>query len=158
VSGTTTHPGNLTPAPGSRRRGRYVGRGRSSGHGKTSGRGIKGQMSRTGAKRRPGFVGGDIPMFMRLPKRGFFAPGKVHYRLVNLWQLDNAFESGAEITPQAMMEKGLVSTLNPGVKVLGEGDIAKALKVSAHAFSKSAEEKIKAAGGTCTILGAKPES
>jgi large subunit ribosomal protein L15 len=111
-------------------------------------------MSRTGSGRRPGFVGGDIPMFMRLPKRGFFAPGHINYRLVNLWQLDNAFEAGTEVTPEAMMEKGLVSTLRPGVKVLGEGDLAKSLKVSAHAFSESAQEKIKAAGGTCTILGA----
>lgn len=150
------HPGSLKPAHGATRRGRYVGRGESSGHGKTSGRGIKGQMSRSGSGRRPGFVGGDLPFWMRLPKRGFYAPGKVHYRLVNLWQLDNCFEAGAEVTPQAMLEKGLISGLKPGVKILGEGELKKALKVSAHAFSGGAREKITAAGGACTVLELEP--
>lgn len=146
------HPGSLKPAHGATRRGRYVGRGRASGHGKTSGRGIKGQFSRSGSGRRPGFVGGDLPFWMRLPKRGFYAPGKVYLRLVNLWQLDNCFEAGAEVTPQALLEKGLIHSAKPGVKILGEGELKKALKVSAHAFSAGARKTIEAAGGTCTVL------
>ena len=151
------HPGSLHKAPGSTRRGRYLGRGRASGHGKTSGRGIKGQFSRSGAKRRPGGAGvgtgGDIPPFMRIPKRGFYAPGKIHWREVNLYQIAEAFEAGVEVNPEAMMEKGLVSTLRPGVKVLGTGELTKAFKITAHAFSGSAKEKIEKAGGTCTLIG-----
>ena len=98
-------------------------------------------------------TGGEIPAFMRIPKRGFFAPGKIHWRLVNLYQLGEAFEAGAEVTPEAMMAKGLVSTVKPGIKVLGEGELKKALKVSASVFSASAREKIGKAGGTCVLIG-----
>jgi large subunit ribosomal protein L15 len=146
------HPGSLSPARGSTRRGRYLGRGRSSGHGKTSSRGMKGQFSRTGAKRRPGFVGGDIPLILKMPKRGFVSPFKVRYRLVNVGALENAFESNAEVTPAALVERGLISTERPAVKILGDGSLSKSLKVSAHAFSGPAKEKIAAAGGTCALL------
>lgn len=98
-------------------------------------------------------TGGDIPAFMRAPKRGFFAPGKIHWREVNLYQIAEAFGDGAEINPESMMQKGLVSTLRPGVKVLGTGELKKAMKISANAFSGSAREKIEKAGGTCTVIG-----
>jgi len=150
------HPGSLHKAPGSTRRGRYLGRGRASGHGKTSGRGIKGQFSRTGSGKNPGRAGvgsgGDIPAFMRIPKRGFFAPGKIHWREVNLYRIAEVFDAGAEVNPENLLKNGLVSTLRPGVKILGTGEITKALKISAHAFSGSAKEKIEKAGGTCTII------
>jgi len=146
------HLGSLKPASGSTRRGHYLGRGRSSGHGKTSGRGIKGQMARTGADRRPGFSGGNIPMMMRIPKRGFVSPFKVDYRIINVAQLAEVFSAGAEAGPEAMREKGLISSVRPGVKVLGSGEIKVALKVSAHGFSGEARRKIEAAGGTCTML------
>ncbi len=146
------HPGNLSPAPGSRRRGRYLGRGRSSGHGKTSGRGIKGQFSRTGSDRRPGFVGGDLPFILRVPKRGFVSPFKIAYRVVNLSELEAGFAAGAEVTPRALVEGGVLSTDKPAVKILGDGVLTKLLHVSAHAFSGPARKKIEAAGGTCTVL------
>jgi len=144
--------GSLRPARGSTKRGHYLGRGRSSGHGKTSGRGIKGQMARTGADRRPGFTGGNIPMFMRIPKRGFTSPFKVHYRIVNIGQLSAAFEAGSEVGPAAMREKGLISSERPAVKILGSGAVTGALKVLAHAFSGQARQKIEAAGGSCTVI------
>lgn len=146
------HPGTLRPAPGATRRGRYLGRGRSSGHGKTSGRGFKGQFSRTGSDRRPGFMGGNLPLLLRIPKRGFVSPFKVRARVVALGDLAAAFADGAEATPESMVERGLLTTIRPAVKVLGDGDVTKALKVSAHAFSASAREKIVKAGGTCTVL------
>jgi large subunit ribosomal protein L15 len=145
--------GSLKPARGSARRGRYLGRGRSSGHGKTSGRGIKGQMSRTGADRRPGFSGGNIPNMMRIPKRGFVSPFKIKYRIVNIEQLGAEFPAGAEVTPESMLEKGLVSSVKPAIKVLGSGEVKVALKVKAHAFSEEARKKLEAAGGSCTVVG-----
>jgi len=146
------HPGNLSPARGSTRRGRYLGRGRSSGHGKTSGRGQKGQFSRTGAKRRPGFVGGDLPLMLRIPKRGFVNPFKTRYRLVSVASLDGAFEANAEVTPGALVKRGVLTTARPAVKVLGDGEMTKALNVKCHAFSESAKRKIAAAGGTATVI------
>jgi large subunit ribosomal protein L15 len=150
--GPGSHPGSLAPAAGSHHRGRYLGRGRASGHGKTSGRGFKGQMSRTGSDRRPGFLGGNLPLMLRIPKRGFVSPFKVRLRLVQVGDLERAFEAGAEITPAALVTAGLIARERPGVKILGTGDLKKALKVSAHAFSESARAKITAAGGACTVL------
>lgn len=152
------HPGSLSPARGATRRGRYLGRGRSSGHGKTSGRGQKGQFSRTGAKRRPGFVGGDLPLMMKVPKRGFVSPFKIRYRLVSVGALDKAFEADAEVTPGALVRKGLLATDKPAVKVLGDGEITKAMKVKCHAFSESAMKKIAAAGGNPTVIALKGKS
>lgn len=152
MSASGSHPGSLKAAPGSTRRGRYLGRGRSSGHGKTSGRGIKGQFSRTGAKRRPGFRGGEMPIILKLPKRGFLAPFRVAYQIVNVAGLEARCAAGAAVTPDALVELGLIPTVKPAVKVLGDGAMTKALKVSAHAFSASARKKIEAAGGTCTVL------
>jgi large subunit ribosomal protein L15 len=114
---------------------------------------MKGQFSRTGSDRRPGFMGGDLPLILKLPKRGFVSPFKIRYRLVSVASLDAVFEAGAEATPETMVGKGLISTSRPAVKVLGEGEIRKPLKVSAHAFSRSALDKIAKAGGTCVITG-----
>ena len=147
------HPGGLSPAKGSTRRGRYLGRGRSSGHGKTSGRGFKGQFSRTGAKRRPGFRGGELPMVLKLPKRGFVSPFKIRYQVVNVSDLETCCSAGAVVTPASLVAAGVLSTSKPAVKILGDGALAKSLTISAHAFTASARKKITAAGGTCTTLG-----
>jgi large subunit ribosomal protein L15 len=97
-------------------------------------------------------MGGNLPLILRIPKRGFVSPFKVRLRLVQVADLEAAFEAGAEVTPASLASKGLVSSERPGVKILGTGEIKKALKVSAHAFSESAKAKITAAGGTCTVL------
>ncbi|MEZ6131490.1 MAG: 50S ribosomal protein L15 [Planctomycetaceae bacterium] len=125
-----------------------IGRGPGSGHGKTSGRGHNGYYSRSGASRRHGFEGGQMPFFRRVAKRGFnnaaFADTVV---IINVGQLSKAFESGAEVSIEALIQKGLVPSNHDAVKVLGDGDVDKKLVVKAHRFSKSAEEKIVAAGG-----------
>ncbi len=156
-SGPALHPGALTPAKGSTRRGRYLGRGRSSGHGKTSGRGQKGQFSRTGSKRRPGFIGGDLPIWMKIPKRGFVSPFKIRYRLVNVADLEKCFEPNSEVTPDSLVKKGLLTGRRGVVKVLGGGELTKPLKVTSHAFSESAKRKISAAGGAVTVLAPRGE-
>lgn len=126
-----------------------VGRGPGSGHGKTAGRGHKGYFSRSGSSRRVGFEGGQMPIFRIIAKRGFnnraFA-AKV--AIVNISQLEAVFESGAEVSPATLKEKGLVSGRFDLVKVLGNGDLSKKLTVTAHKFSASAEQKIQAAGGS----------
>ena len=140
----------LSPAKGSKHSRKRVGRGPGSGLGKTSGRGEKGQKSRTGYSRRPGFEGGQMPLIRRVPKRGFNNIWRTEYAVVNLSQLD-AFEG--EVTPQALAERGLVHS-GRKVKVLGDGEIGKPLRVVANKFSKSAREKIEAAGGRCEELQA----
>ncbi len=132
-----------------RRRRRRVGRGDGSGHGKTSGRGHKGYLSRSGAKRRLGYEGGQNPVLARIPKRGFNnALFKKSYQVVNLGDLEEAFESGANVDPTAMASKGLISEATGPVKVLGNGSLSKSLTVVACRFSASASEKIAAAGGS----------
>jgi large subunit ribosomal protein L15 len=142
----------LKPAAGSKHRRKRVGRGIGSGHGKTSTRGHKGQNARSGGGVRPGFEGGQTPLFRRLPKRGFnnkvFA---TEYAIVNLSQL-NKFEAGTVVTPELLLEKKVIKNLRDGVKILGQGDLAVSLTVRAHAFSKSAAEKIQAAGGTVEVI------
>jgi large subunit ribosomal protein L15 len=140
----------LSPAKGSKHSRKRVGRGPGSGLGKTAGRGEKGQKSRTGYSRRPGFEGGQMPLIRRVPKRGFNNIWRTEYAVVNLSQLD-AFEG--EVTPQALAERGLVHS-GRKVKVLGDGEIGKPLRVVADKFSKSAREKIEAAGGRCEELQA----
>ncbi len=143
---------DLKGAPGSRKSGRRVGRGPSSGHGKTSGRGQKGQGSRSGGTKGPAFEGGQMPIHMRLPKRGF--NNKVHgteYATVNVKDLAR-FESGATVTPELLLESGVVSKVKDGIKVLGSGELAVALTVRAASFSKSAVEKIEAAGGKAEVI------
>ena len=141
----------LKPAEGSRKVRNRVGRGTSSGNGKTSGRGQKGQKARSGGGVRPGFEGGQTPLFRRLPKRGFTNINAKEYALVNLDQL-NVFEDGTEVTPELLLETGVISKLNDGVKVLASGAVEKKLTVKAHKFSSSAKEAIEAAGGSVEVI------
>jgi large subunit ribosomal protein L15 len=151
---------SLKPAPGSRKERKRVGRGEGSGTGKTSGRGHKGAGARSGSKRRVRFEGGQNPIHMRMRKlRGPtmkksmpFEKFRTHTQPVNLRDLENRFDSGAEVTPDALREAGLATRRTVPVKVLGQGELTKALTVHAHGFSKAAREKIEAAGGTCQII------
>jgi large subunit ribosomal protein L15 len=143
---------NLKPAKGSVRPRKRVGRGPGSGLGKTSGRGEKGQKSRSGFARKPGFEGGQMPLHRRVPKRGFTnAPFKKEYAEVNLGRLD-VFEAGSIVTPEVLMKRGLVKKLLDGIKVLAGGELKKALTVRAHKFSGKAQERIAAAGGKAELL------
>jgi len=142
---------NLKPPKGSRHRRGRVGRGMGSKLGKTSGAGNKGQQSRRGYSRRRGFEGGQMPLHRRMPKRGFSNPFSRDLSIVNVETL-NAFEAGAVIGPDELALQGLVHARRKGIKILGDGDLKVALTVKAHAFSKSAQEKITAAGGTTEIL------
>jgi large subunit ribosomal protein L15 len=151
---------NLKPAPGSRHRRKRIGRGEGSGFGKTSGRGHKGAGARSGSKRKVNLEGGQMPIHMRLRKlRGPhmkksmpFEQFRTETQPVNLRDLDQRFDDGAEVTPEALVGKGLATRKGVPVKVLGQGDISKKLTVHAHGFSKSAREKIEGAGGTCQVL------
>ncbi len=136
---------DLSPAKGSTQSRKRVGRGPGSGLGKTAGRGHKGQGSRSGSRMVPGFEGGQMPLIRRVPKRGFNNIFRVEYSVVNLEQLADL---GAEVTPELLREKGIVRGSKP-VKVLGDGELKKAIRVVAHKFSKSARAKIEAAGGRC---------
>jgi len=142
---------NLKPPRGSKHRKVRVGRGMGSKLGKTSGAGNKGQQSRRGYSRRPGFEGGQMPLHRRLPKRGFSAPFSKTFSVVNIDAL-NAFAAGETVTPEALGDRGLIRKLCDGLKVLGNGELKVALTVRAHAFSKSAEEKIARAGGKVEVL------
>ena len=151
---------SLRPAPGSRRPRKRVGRGEGSGTGKTAGRGQKGYGSRSGAKDRARFEGGQMPIHMRMRKlRGPhmkksmpFEPFRTHTQPVNLSDLERRFESGAEVTPESLKAAGLATRRGIPVKVLAKGSISKPLTVHAHGFSKTAQEAIVAAGGTCQLL------
>ena len=138
----------LSPAPGSRKNKKRVGRGNGSGHGTFSGRGCKGQKARAGYKMRPGFEGGQLPLIKRLPrKRGFTNIFRTGYSVVNMSKL-NVFESGAEVTPEKLLSAGLVKSLRQPVKILAAGDISHPLVVKAHKFSTAAKAKIEAVGGS----------
>lgn len=139
---------DLKPKKGSRHAKKRVGRGPGSGHGKTAGRGEKGQKSRSGFSRMRGFEGGQMPLHRRLPKRGFTNIFKKEFHVVNLADLDR-FEGGTVVTLALLREAGLVKGSGEQVKVLGNGDLSKKLTVHADRFSKSAREKIEAAGGSC---------
>lgn len=141
----------LKPAEGSRQVRNRVGRGTSSGNGKTSGRGQKGQKSRSGGGVRLGFEGGQTPLFRRLPKRGFTNVNRKEYAVINLDVL-NRFEDGAEVTPVALHEAGIVKDEKAGIKVLANGELTKKLTVKAAKFSKAAEEAIVAAGGSIEVI------
>ncbi|HTX54290.1 MAG TPA: 50S ribosomal protein L15 [Candidatus Baltobacteraceae bacterium] len=141
----------LTPPAGSRHRRKIVGRGTGSGHGKTSGRGEKGQKARAGGSSRPWFEGGQLPLHRRVPKRGFVNLFRTEYAVLNIRDLER-FEAGAAVTPATLAEAGLIRASATAVKVLGDGTLRKALTVSAHRFSKVAEEKIRAAGGTVEVI------
>jgi large subunit ribosomal protein L15 len=151
---------SLAPAPGSRRARKRVGRGEGSGTGKTSGRGQKGAGARSGAKSRPNFEGGQMPIHMRMRKlRGPhmkksmpFEPFRTHTQPVNIAELESRFDAGAEVTIELMRANGLGTRKAVPVKVLAKGELSKALTVHAHAFSASARERIEAAGGSCKIV------
>jgi len=151
---------SLKPAPGSRRPRKRVGRGEGSGTGKTAGRGQKGYGSRSGAKSRARFEGGQMPIHMRMRKlRGPhmkksmpFEPFRTHTQAVNISDLDSRFDAGAEVTLESMKAAGLATRKDIPVKVLAKGELSKALTVHAHAFSVSARERIEAAGGSCHIV------
>ncbi len=140
----------LQPPKGARRNRKRVGRGEGGGTGVTAGRGHKGQQSRSGYSRKRGFEGGQMPIHRRLPKRGFHNPFRVSYEAVNLDTLEARFEAGAEVTPEVLREKGLLSR-NGLVKVLARGELTKALVVTAHGFSARASERIAAAGGRTEV-------
>jgi len=138
----------LSPAEGSKKDRKRIGRGPGSGLGKTAGRGAKGQRSRAGYSRRPGFEGGQMPLIRRVPKRGFTNIFRTEYAVVNLAQLSDI---DGDITPEVLAARGLVRS-GRLVKVLGDGDVDRALSVTAHKFSKSARSKIEKAGGSCEEL------
>ncbi|MDO4778415.1 MAG: 50S ribosomal protein L15 [Tissierellia bacterium] len=145
---------DLRPAPGGAVKERKrLGRGHGSGLGKTSGRGHKGQNARSGGGVRPGFEGGQLPLFRRIPKRGFTNIFTKIYAEVNLIEL-NRFEEGTEVTPELLFETGVVkaSKAKDGIKILGNGELHKKLVVKAHKFSKSAQEKINALGGRAEVI------
>ena len=141
----------LVPTPGSRTKPYRKGRGIGSGNGKTSGKGHKGQNARSGGGVRPGFEGGQMPLYRRLPKRGFKNVWAMKYSEINVSTL-NKFEDGAEVTPELLKASGLIKKLEDGVSVMGNGEITKKLTVSAHRFTKTAQEKIEKAGGKVIIL------
>ena len=143
----------LSPAPGSRKARKRVGRGDSSGLGKTAGRGDKGQKSRTGSVIRPFFEGGQIPFFRRLPKRGFKNPDRVVFQLVNLSVIDDNFAAGDVVDAASLREKKLLGKATLPIKILANGEITKAVTVKAEAFSAAAVAKIEAAGGKTEVIG-----
>ncbi|MFJ7935160.1 50S ribosomal protein L15 [Sporosarcina sp. NPDC096371] len=142
---------DMKPAEGARRKRKRVGRGTGSGHGKTSGRGHDGQNSRSGGGVRLGFEGGQIPLFQRLPKRGFTNINRKEYAIVNLETL-NRFDAGTEVTPELLIESGIVSNAKSGIKILGNGTLDKKITVKAHKFSASAKEAIEKAGGQTEVV------
>lgn len=141
----------LSPNEGSRKARRRVGRGLGSGMGKTSTRGTKGLYSRSGGGVRPGFEGGQMPLYRRLPKRGFTNIHAKNYAEVNISQL-NRFEAGDVVDPVRLIEKGILKNVRDGVRILGNGELDKAVTVKAHGFTKTAQEKIEAAGGKVEVL------
>ncbi len=141
----------LKPAEGSTRKRKRVGRGTASGHGKTAGRGHKGQNSRSGGGVKPGFEGGQMPLYRRLPKRGFVNIFKKQWAIINIEDL-NRFEDGTVVTPELLLQEGVIKKVLDGVKVLGDGNLEKKVTVRAHKFSQSATEKIESAGGKAEVI------
>ena len=142
----------LSPIPGSRKRRKRVGRGDGSGMGKTATRGEKGQKSRTGSSIRPFFEGGQIPLFRRLPKRGFKNPDRVVFALINLSVLEENFEANAVVDAETLRFRGCSGKKDNPLKILANGEITKPLTVKAAKFSAAAKAKIEAAGGTCEVI------
>lgn len=141
----------LRPQEGSKKARHRVGRGIGSGSGKTSGRGTKGLYSRSGGSSRPGFEGGQMPLYRRLPKRGFKNIFAKEYAEVNVAQL-NRFENGEVVDPVSLIEKGILKNVCDGIRILGNGELEKAVTVRAHGFTKTAQEKIEAAGGKVEVI------
>ncbi len=143
---------NLRPANGSKHSDNFRrGRGHGSGNGKTAGKGHKGQKARSGAP-RPGFEGGQMPLYRRIPKRGFTCPSSKEIVAINLDVLNDRFEDGAVVDVEALIETGIVKNPKDGVKILGNGEITKKLTVKVNAFSATAKEKIEAAGGSAEVM------
>ena len=142
----------LSPAAGSTKERKRIGRGPASGQGKTAGKGHKGQKARAGRGMRAGFEGGQMPLQRRIPKRGFVNIFATEMAIVNVAALEKAYDNGDTVTIESLVEKGLVKKVPDGVKVLGNGDITKALTVQANAFSDSAKQKIEAAGGKTEVI------
>jgi large subunit ribosomal protein L15 len=143
---------DLRPPRGAKHAKKRIGRGQGSGNGKTAGRGHKGAKSRSGFHYKRGFEGGQMPLHRRVPKRGFHNPFRIEYEVVNLDQLGEAFDAGTTITPELLRERGFLARGDKPLKVLGRGELGKALTVRAHKFSGSAAEKIKAAGGAAEAI------
>jgi large subunit ribosomal protein L15 len=141
----------LRPAEGSKKSPKRIGRGTGSGWGKSAGKGMKGQNSRSGGGTRPGFEGGQMPLYRRIPKRGFTNIFAKEYACINVDRL-NIFENGTEITPELLLERRVIRKVYDGVKILGNGIIEKSLTVKASKFSKAASEKIEAAGGKVEVI------
>lgn len=143
---------DLTPARGAKKRRKRIGRGPGSGHGKTATKGHKGLLARSGGGKRPGFEGGQMPLIRRLPKFGFTNPFRMEYAIVNVKSFEK-WTGVKTITPQAMVDAGLVKRKKLPIKILGSGELKKSLVIQAHKFSKSAEAKIQAAGGRVEVIG-----
>ncbi len=148
---------SLSPARGANRKSKRVGRGIGTGHSKTSTRGYKGQKSRSGTSIRPGSEGGQMPLHRRLPKRGFHNIFRKEYAAVNLRDLA-LFEAGASVTPESLVEKGIVRKIKDGIKILGSGELQHALHIRTHKISKSAEEKVRKAGGTVEMIASEAKT
>ncbi len=142
----------LSPAKGSKKSVKRIGRGTASGQGKTSGKGQKGQKSRSGYSSRPGFEGGQMPLQRRVPKRGFNNIFATEYAIVNVAVLNDRFDDGATVDAQSLVEAGVIKKTLDGVKILGKGEITKALTVKVTAISETAKSKIEAAGGKVEVL------
>ena len=141
----------LYPAEGSTTAPKRLGRGVGSGLGKTSGKGHKGAKARSGGGKRPGFEGGQMPLTMRIPKRGFTNKWRKEYETINISVL-NIFEDGMEVGPIELLEYGIINKVLDGVKIMGDGELTKKLTVQAHKFTATAKEKIEAAGGSCEVI------
>jgi large subunit ribosomal protein L15 len=141
----------LRPAEGAKKSPKRIGRGTGSGWGKSAGKGQKGQNSRSGGGVRPGFEGGQMPLYRRLPKRGFTNIFAKEYTCINIDRL-NIFEDGTEVTPELLLQTGMVKKVNDGIKILGNGNMEKKLTVKANKISKAAAEKIEAAGGKVEVI------
>ena len=144
----------IRPKEGSTQKDWRRGRGPGSGNGKTAGRGHKGQKSRSGSSMRPGFEGGTMPLYRRIPKRGFNNIFRLEYAVINVDRLETAFEDGARVTPEALRECGVIHGGTKLIKILGDGELSKKLTVVAHKVSKTAQSKIESKGGTVEILEA----
>ncbi len=141
----------LKPAPGSKKTSKRLGRGTGSGLGRNSGKGEKGQKSRSGGGVRLGFEGGQMPLYRRVPKRGFTNIHRKEYAILNLDRL-NIFENGVEVTEQVLLKKKLISDLKNGVKILAKGELERSLSIKVSKFSQAAKEKIEAAGGKVEVI------
>ena len=142
---------DLEPAYGSTKAPKRLGRGIGSGLGKTSGKGHKGAKARSGGGKRPGFEGGQMPLTMRLPKRGFTNKFRIEYETINISVL-NVFEDGEVVGPIELLEYGIINKVLDGIKILGDGELTKKLTVQANKFTATAKEKIEAAGGSCEVI------